>query len=508
MQLNAPGAPGAPGARAAAPRRAAPRLPTAVRTAAARRAPGRRAAPALPPGRRGPGPASAASGDGPAPQPQPPRGGGGAAPRSGDSAYAGSDYDSDDDGSGPDAPYAGYSPNVFEALPPPPNVGRKRQVAGLVAGAILEFTLTGGCRVGLGSVSTRGWDWRGAHGPGSRSPHAQHQPRTQPKRRRRAVGAAARGVHCDRDHPQPPPAAAARGRGRGARRGARAAGAAAPHARHARRERAVVGAGRGARPRRAGTQQQPRAGRRRRPSMGTAAAWAAHAPRVAAHCHAARPPAAAQACAHGARPVEALRGALPAEAVPGAVAGAPGAAPQAGRRRRMGPQPGTQCHHGGTPRASATLTPSRRNPPARPPACPPSTRPPGNRRQPGAARLDAQHHRRVTWRRRRAADRLPGVRRPVHGRADRGGLQDGESAGLWGCRACRAGGVPAGQADSGPRLGRGSLRACADCARAPPHTCPTPNPPGVQQRHAARHRARRDAARGVHRHRLGHPYDG
>ncbi|KIY97382.1 hypothetical protein MNEG_10578, partial [Monoraphidium neglectum] len=36
-----------------------------------------------------------------------------------------------------------FSHNVFEALPPPPNVGRKRQVAALVAGAMIEFTATG-----------------------------------------------------------------------------------------------------------------------------------------------------------------------------------------------------------------------------------------------------------------------------------------------------------------------------------------------------------------------------
>lgn len=38
-----------------------------------------------------------------------------------------------------------YVPNnVFQALPPPPNVGRKRQVAALIAAAILEFSMTGG----------------------------------------------------------------------------------------------------------------------------------------------------------------------------------------------------------------------------------------------------------------------------------------------------------------------------------------------------------------------------
>jgi hypothetical protein len=67
----------------------------------------------------------------------------------GDSANLGP-FDSDDSSDDPLGADAIYSPgNVFEALPPTPNVGRKRQVAGLVAAAIMEFTATGafGCRL-------------------------------------------------------------------------------------------------------------------------------------------------------------------------------------------------------------------------------------------------------------------------------------------------------------------------------------------------------------------------
>ena len=70
-----------------------------------------------------------------------------AAPGDAHSGYEGGARDSgnDSDDSGGDAADGGhaYSANVFEALPPPPNVGRKRQVAALVAGALIEFTVTG-----------------------------------------------------------------------------------------------------------------------------------------------------------------------------------------------------------------------------------------------------------------------------------------------------------------------------------------------------------------------------
>lgn len=38
---------------------------------------------------------------------------------------------------------AEYDPNIFRALPPPANVGRKRQLAALLGAATLEFVLTG-----------------------------------------------------------------------------------------------------------------------------------------------------------------------------------------------------------------------------------------------------------------------------------------------------------------------------------------------------------------------------
>ncbi|GBF90558.1 hypothetical protein Rsub_03129 [Raphidocelis subcapitata] len=64
-------------------------------------------------------------------------------PGRGDAGGYDSDDSSDDGTLG--GGYTGYSPNVFEAAPTPPaNVGRKRQVAALIGGALLEFYLTGG----------------------------------------------------------------------------------------------------------------------------------------------------------------------------------------------------------------------------------------------------------------------------------------------------------------------------------------------------------------------------
>lgn len=49
----------------------------------------------------------------------------------------------DADDAGGAARYAYAPANVFEALPPPANVGRRRQVAALVGAAMVEFTLSG-----------------------------------------------------------------------------------------------------------------------------------------------------------------------------------------------------------------------------------------------------------------------------------------------------------------------------------------------------------------------------
>lgn len=74
----------------------------------------------------------------------------GGAPEDGDAAYAGSARasgdDTDDSGGETAAGAHAYSPNIFEALPPPPNVGRKRQVAALALGAMIEFSVTGEMR--------------------------------------------------------------------------------------------------------------------------------------------------------------------------------------------------------------------------------------------------------------------------------------------------------------------------------------------------------------------------
>ncbi|KAI8466970.1 MAG: hypothetical protein J3K34DRAFT_524124 [Monoraphidium minutum] len=70
--------------------------------------------------------------------------GGGAVPGGAAAAAAGADSDdSSEDAGGSGAAYA-YPGNVFEALPPPPNVGRRRQAAALVAVALVEFSATGG----------------------------------------------------------------------------------------------------------------------------------------------------------------------------------------------------------------------------------------------------------------------------------------------------------------------------------------------------------------------------
>ena len=47
-----------------------------------------------------------------------------------------------------------FTANPFQALPPPSNVGRKRQLTALVAAALLEFTLTG-VAVGLSKQAMR-----------------------------------------------------------------------------------------------------------------------------------------------------------------------------------------------------------------------------------------------------------------------------------------------------------------------------------------------------------------